>query len=199
MNARSFAQPLVTSEERRAYGDDLLSVVGRQAMEVMNPHLQQLREENERLSRQVYAQGARSIYDELDEHVPGWREINTSPQFLAWLNVPDVLSGAMRNALLRQAFAASDVGRVRAFFEGYLAEHPEARRGSTRSSRSQSSHSSASNASSQWTTSMVKAYFAKVRSGYFDTSDELRAEKARIEKNLEAAMRAGQIVRDSRD
>jgi len=34
---QSFAQPLVTMEERRAYGDDLLDVVARKAQETIGP------------------------------------------------------------------------------------------------------------------------------------------------------------------
>jgi hypothetical protein len=189
MNQRYY----VTPEERRAYGDDLLSVVERKAMEAVQPHLDQLQNANDRLARRVYAQGARTIYDELDEHVPGWREINTSPEFLAWLNNQDVFSGAMKNSLLRQAFGASDAARVRAFFAGYLAEHPEARRGSAapRSSRSSSNRSSDA---PQWTTKQIEAFYERVRQGAFIGKE---AEKDRIEQSLINATNAGRVVRNS--
>jgi hypothetical protein len=79
------------------------------------------------------------VYSILDQEIPNWKEINVSEGFLNGLNSVDVFSGAMKNVLLRQAFNSSDASRVLAFFNGYLAEHPEARKGASRSWRSSSS------------------------------------------------------------
>jgi hypothetical protein len=119
---RSFAQPLVTEEERKAYGDDLLSVIERKAMEVVQPQLQSLKHRSDELDKRVHSNEARDIYAVLDQEIPNWRDINTHPDFLTWLNLPDVYSNTVRAGMLRAAFGAGDAGRVLAFFRGFLAE-----------------------------------------------------------------------------
>lgn len=120
-------KPLVTDEERKAYGDDLLSVVERTALQTVQPRLNQLQQENERLKQRVARDEANTIYAVLDARLPGWREINTSPDFLTWLSLPDIYSGHVRAGMLRAAFASGDTGRVLAFFNGFLQENPSHR------------------------------------------------------------------------
>jgi hypothetical protein len=193
-------QRFVTDEERRAYGSDLLSVIERQAWETLSPELQNLKRDNADLRARVQASEARDIYSLLDAEIPNWRAINVSEGFLDWLREQDVLSGGMKSILLRQAFNSGDAPRTLAFFRGYLDAHPQARagRGASRTSGSRSFASDVPSGGTEWTTSLVKDFYNKVRTGYFETSDEKRAEKARIESNLEAAARAGKITRDSR-
>lgn len=119
------SRPLVTDEERKAYGDDLLSVVERQALQAVQPHISRLAEENQQLRNRVARDEARTIYDILGVELPGWRDINTSQEFLRWLALPDLYSGQVRSGLLKAAFGAGEAGRVLAFFRGFLAEHPE--------------------------------------------------------------------------
>jgi hypothetical protein len=120
-------KPLITDEERKAYGDDLLSVVERKALEAVSPHLQRLQQENQQLKNRVARDEARSIYDILASEIPNWQEVNTHPDFLSWLNLPDLYSGQVRAGMLRAAFGAGETARVLAFFRGFLAEHPELR------------------------------------------------------------------------
>lgn len=118
-------RPLVTDEERKAYGDDLLSVVERQALQAVQPHISRLAEENQQLRHRVARDEARTIYEILGVELPNWRAINTSQEFLRWLALPDLYSGQVRSGLLKAAFGAGEAGRVLAFFRGFLAEHPE--------------------------------------------------------------------------
>jgi hypothetical protein len=124
---RSFAQPLITEEERKAYGDDLLDVVSRKAMEAVNPQIQRLRNENQDLRRRVQSNEARDIYSVLDEEIPDWKDVNVHPDFLQWLNLPDIYSGTVRAGMLKAAFEAGDAPRVLAFFRGFLSESPQHR------------------------------------------------------------------------
>jgi len=48
--------------------------------------------------------------------------LNTNPDFLGWLGLPDPFSGAIRHEMLKAAYAQADAPRVLAFFNGFLAE-----------------------------------------------------------------------------
>ena len=119
--------PLITEDERRAYGDEALSVMERKAREVVGPVVNDLNRQNQQLRSELQRVKAHDIYSTLDQNMPNWREINTSQEFLDWLRVPDPCSGAAKSALLRAAFDSGDAGRVLAIFNGSLP--------STRSSR----------------------------------------------------------------
>ncbi len=53
---------------------------------------------------------------------PSWRDLNIDPQFLAWLELRDPLSGARRLDMLRNAYAEFDAQRVHNFFASFIAE-----------------------------------------------------------------------------
>ena len=124
-NPKQPSRPLVTDEERRAYGDDLLSVVERKALEAVQPHISELAQQNYDLQQRVQRDEARTIYDVLGVELPNWREINTSPDFLRWLALPDIYSGNVRSVMLKAAFNSGEAGRVLAFFRGFLADNPQ--------------------------------------------------------------------------
>ncbi len=54
--------------------------------------------------------------------IRGWREINDSEIFLAWLDKVDILSGVSRRILLADAFRKLDTTRVSAIFEKFIQE-----------------------------------------------------------------------------
>jgi hypothetical protein len=174
MNTQNY--PLVTEEERKAYGDDLLSVVERKALEALRPIAGRLQNENADLRRRLAAQDARSIYEVLDAEIPNWKEVNVHPDFLQWLSAPDVYSGAAKAALIRQAFAAADAQRVLAMFTGFLREHPEHRSGSGSQSRSSSVRSGSRSFASEApvTPKDIDTFYRRVREGYYNGRDEQR-------------------------
>jgi hypothetical protein len=165
---------LITEDERRAYGDDLLSIVERKAIQAFRPYAQRLQNENADLRRRVQSGEARDIYDLLDDEFGShWRTVNTHPDFLAWLQIPDVYSSAPKAGLLRAAFAAGDAPRVAVFFRNFLAEHPEHARGSRSSApRAQSSRSFASEA--PVTPKDIDTFYRRVREGYYNGRDDQR-------------------------
>lgn len=132
-NPRSWAQPqqpqqrqpLISDEERKYYGDDLLSVVERKAREVVQPAVRELAERNKQLQQELKQVKTNDVYSELDRQMPGWEAINDNQAWRDWLGLPDLYSGVIRQRLLDGAFAAGDAGRILAFFRGFLAEHPE--------------------------------------------------------------------------
>jgi len=134
-NPRSWAQPtaqqpqqsprLITDEERRAYGDEALSVMERKAREVVGPVVQNMERQNQALRSELQQVKSHDIYSLLDQSLENWRDINQDQQWKDWLTLPDLYSGVIRQQLLNQAFAAGDAGRVLAFFRGFQAEYPE--------------------------------------------------------------------------
>ena len=131
-NPRSWAQPeqpkkknnLITDDERRAYGDEALSVMERKALEVVQPVVEDLNQKNQRLAQELQRVKANDVFFTLDGELPNWRDINRTEEWLSWLRLPDLYSGLVRQQLLDQAFAAGDAGRILAFFRGFLAERP---------------------------------------------------------------------------
>jgi hypothetical protein len=185
---------LISDRERREYGDDLLDLVGRKALETFKPYSDRLQAENADLRRRLHVSEAKDIYTLLDEEFgQHWRTVNTHPDFLAWLQIPDPYSNAPKAGLLRTAFAAGDAPRVAVFFRNFLREHPEYARGSqTRRSGSRSFASNNSGGGGEWTTSMIEDLYRQVREGRFKGRED---ELARIEANLSAAVNAGRVRR----
>ena len=113
---------ILTAEDEKTYGVEFLDVAKRAAQEALSPEIEALKRDQQDVRAREQRLASQLVLNELDEKLPGWREINTSAPFLAWLRLPDVYSGGVRGNLLRQAFAAASASRVLAFFKGYLAE-----------------------------------------------------------------------------
>lgn len=122
-------QKLLTDDEIKDYGSDFLNVVGKRAKEEISPDVDALKQEIADLRRQLSGVGAHveqtereKLYGFLDKRIANWRDINTSPNFLSWLDLPDPYSGVIRRDMLKAAFERNDSPRVAAFFGGFLAE-----------------------------------------------------------------------------
>lgn len=125
----TYAERLLTPEEEQDYGPEFLNVVGKKAKEELLPIVKQYEDKIARLEAQLQnvggyvQQDARTrMMTQLEQSVPNLAELNTSPDFLAWLKLPDPYSGAIRHTLLKEAFDRNDTSRVLAFFRGFLAE-----------------------------------------------------------------------------
>lgn len=112
----------ISEDDVKNYGEELLSTVQRAALDAVEPALTTLQAENEQLRQRVTMQARQELYTILDERIPNWKQINTSPRFLAWLRSPDVYSGNVRGKMLHAAFQAASAPRVLAFFNGFIAE-----------------------------------------------------------------------------
>ena len=119
------AERLITPEEEADYGVDFLAVVGKKAQEIVQPYVKKIQELERQLSGvgEVVVQDVRSrMFSHLDDKVPSWREMNTNPAFLDWLDLPDLYSGVKRKELLAAAYERNDAPRVAAFFTGFLSQ-----------------------------------------------------------------------------
>ena len=171
------ARPLITEDERRAYGDEALSVMARQAQETVGPALHDLQRQSQILRSELQRVKSNDVYEMLDQSLPSWREVNQEQEWKDWLTFPDPLSGVPRQQLLNQAFAAGDAGRVLVFFHGYLAENAQpaahAQRASTDNSRP------------TITTKEIDAFYDRVRRGYYDGKEKQKmAEEAQIHRAI---------------
>lgn len=114
--------PLVTEQEVKTYGPELIDVIHRAAKEAVQPQLNKLDAQNRQTSQRVAAVAQQDVYADLQAQLPNWRDINNNPRFLQWLRLRDVYSGAVRQTMLNAAMKAADAPRVIAFFKGFLAE-----------------------------------------------------------------------------
>jgi hypothetical protein len=113
---------LITEQDRETYGDDLIDVARRVAMETVGPEIESLRAENQNLKKQVTSTGQRELRDALTHAVPDWSAINKSPQFLNWLALRNIYTGQVRREMLNAAYAAADAPRVIALFRDFVTE-----------------------------------------------------------------------------
>lgn len=120
----------ITDEERDSYGDDLLDVIGKRAMQVVLPEIRRIEtmlEEIRRgvvgVSHEVQLTAHEKFIQALDTQHKSWRTLNRDEGFLDWLEERDPFSGQLRKDLLAEAVASHSVDRAIAFFKGYEAEH----------------------------------------------------------------------------
>jgi hypothetical protein len=123
----------VTEKELTDYGSDLIDVMGRRAMEIQDatllPELYNLRNELNQVKSQIggvrqtveYDAQTR-MYNQLDKEIPNWKTINSHPDFVGWLQMPDPLSGQIRHGLLAEAFNSQQANRVMEFFKRFLSD-----------------------------------------------------------------------------
>lgn len=119
----------LTDKERTEYGEDFLRVVEKKAREISAAENAELKATVARLeqrmgnvSNAMVGDARQKMFDTLSSNVANWRELNTSPEFLAWLALPDPYSGATRRTLLTKAYNENSASRLEAFFRGFIAE-----------------------------------------------------------------------------
>lgn len=113
---------LLTPEDKQNYGSDLIEVVQRAALDVVQPRLSHVEQENQQLRQRLALEAQNRVFQTLDVDIPNWREINDSDRFKQWCRLPDLYSGVLRGRLMNDAFRAGNTARVIAFFRGFLSE-----------------------------------------------------------------------------
>lgn len=120
---------LLTEAEQTEFGPEFVDVVGRRAQEVFVPELSalDLRLKNiesrvEGVTAVTQQNAQERLYSTLSGAVPNWNEVNHSPEFKAWLAIPDPLSGRVRRDLLMEAFSRQEANRVVSFFSSFITE-----------------------------------------------------------------------------
>ena len=119
---RSVPQPLLTAEDERTFGPELIDVVKRAAQSIVAPVISEVEQRTQRLTQQVQQNTMATLYERLDNDLPDWRTINVSPRFKSWLALRDLYSGAVKRELLMDAFRRADAPRVLQFFKGFVSD-----------------------------------------------------------------------------
>jgi hypothetical protein len=123
------ASKLVTAEDETEYGRNMVEFVQRAARDAwsteragMQRTIDELQAQLGNTNRAVQQTAQQRMHAALDQAMPDWQAMNTSPQFLAWLNLPDVFSGRRRHDLLLDAYEKNDTQRVLNFFVTFKKE-----------------------------------------------------------------------------
>ena len=115
-------QPRITDDDVKNYGNDIIDLTRRAALDAVAPELDALRKQNANLLQRVAQTTQTTVYDTIERAIPNWRDINVSPSFKAWCALRDVYSGQLRGQMLNAAIRAADAPRAIAFFKGFLDE-----------------------------------------------------------------------------
>ena len=124
-------------QDREEYGNEMVDFVSRAAKEAHGRQISAMEQRIAELTAQVQAaqqaadnvrqrqvtSEASALDQYLNQHAPGWVDLNNDPQFLTWSNQIEPFSGATRLNLLRAAYSQGDGPRVAAIFNAFSQEH----------------------------------------------------------------------------
>ena len=119
---RPAPQKLLTPEDEKAYGPELIDMTRRAAREALQPELEDVKRQQAEIAQREQRLQNQMVLNQLDTSLPDWRTVNNSDAFKQWLSLRDVYSNRVRHEMLLEAFQAASVPRVLAFFNNYLAE-----------------------------------------------------------------------------
>lgn len=118
-----------TPEEIEEYGEEFLSLVGKKAAQIVAPvraefdrKLANISAKVETTQTTVARTAQQELVDTLRSQFPQFDDLNTDPQFLSWLGLPDPISGVIRQEHLNDAVAKLNTARCAAIIKGYLEE-----------------------------------------------------------------------------
>jgi len=119
----------ISDTDIEEYGPELVDFVERGARQAFGNEVEELKKTIQDLRQQLTGVHQRTasfveqtFADKLTEAVPNWEEVNTSQDFLDWLDLTDPLSGRTRMDMLREAHSQADLPRTVAFFKQFLQE-----------------------------------------------------------------------------
>lgn len=213
------AQPYITEKDRTDYGDSI-DVMRRVAREELAPVFAQLQQTISSLGQNVTNQvqqvqqrqtltQSEIFYQKLKQAVPNWEQINTSPEFQAWLSEVDPLTGIQRQIYLNDAHSRLDIDRVvQIFAKGSTGQQPVMQHAPnspqtvTNTAASQlelqvapgktrATNAPTSNQPKQWSRSAISKFYDDYRKGLYRGKE---AEYAQTEQDIVAASREGRIV-----
>lgn len=200
-----------TDEEAAAFGEELVNFSDGLASKAVAPvqaDVKQLREQLAAVRRQTFL-------SEIARLVPNWRQVNVDPAFLAWLREPltraELLDwpndnmprlGTVRDEALLAAQETGDPNIVALLFNGFLKvtkapgspgrtplpPPPETHLAQAPSQRGQPP---APRQGKTWKASEIQKFFQDVTRKVYDAKP---AERARIEKEIDAALREGRVI-----
>jgi len=118
-----------------------------------------------------------------------WKQINSDPAFLDWLNLIHEFSGERRMSLLRRAESAGNTTAVVAMFKSYILEGMHGRVDNTPLPYQNERRPAPSGSTRRWRRSEIRAFYDAARRGRCS-----EAERARIEADILAAPRENRVI-----
>lgn len=110
---------LITDEDRQEFGEDLIEVQRKVAREELADFVQQieaLKTQNAQLQERLEQTGTEvttaSFEQRLERAIPGFSELNSSPEWIEWLNEVDPMLRAPRMVAAQKAYTQGDVDGV---------------------------------------------------------------------------------------
>jgi hypothetical protein len=123
------AKKYVTDEDVQTFGSDFFDAVERKVKEIVEGSNAEIYSKVKNIEQrvggvqQVIKKDDRGrMIERLDRDVSDWKGLNEDPEFVAWLNETDPLTGGHRHAMLLAAWEVNDAPRVAAFFTTFLRE-----------------------------------------------------------------------------
>jgi hypothetical protein len=98
------------------YGEEIVDYIHRAAQAEAERRIAELKQSQQLVEQRVAQSEHDRFFAQMDTAVPGWRDIDTNPAWLGWLQEYDPLLGAPRQAALDQAANSHDVGRATYLF-----------------------------------------------------------------------------------
>lgn len=115
-------EPLVKQEEIDEYGEGLIDVarrIAREELATKQGEIDALKAQIQSLTTATTNTAKNDFFKSLNAIVPEWEQINADPNFLAWLDEVDELTGETKQSLLSKAEQARDASRVGKFFTSF--------------------------------------------------------------------------------
>jgi hypothetical protein len=210
----------IPAEDIEAYGAELPDAARRWARAEVAPEIAQLRQQVNELRGTTQMSLVERNRERVRQGLSGWRAdwetINKDQAFLDWLKGDDPMSGQNRSELLHNAYDNGDVNRTAAFFRAFI--HDSGKYAGTEHTAAQPSAQAAPHTPAgagpslqdlaapgrgrpaspgapadkrTWSGKEIETFYAESSRGKFRGRE---AEYARIEAEIEAAMREGRIV-----
>lgn len=126
----------LTEEQIEHYGKESLEAVvktakqaaeevsDRRVSEELNRQVAPLKSKLEETEQELKRNLENKFWENLNERVPNWVEVNASPEWRQWLGQRDPFSGLARQVLLESAQTSFDSERVVAMFSAFLQSAP---------------------------------------------------------------------------
>lgn len=211
---------LVTTEDTETYGDDLIDLIRRVAVETdagekakLQGQIAELREQMAAQATQVKevqgnVEGERrqQYFVDLAKACPTYETVDEDDAFKAWLLQTDDFSGIVRNDILQRAYLSYDVGQTAKIFNAFIAQatpepppvvdpppNPQAELASQVSpgqARASAPVTTPDDGKKVWTVAEMDTFFKDVARGDYRGR---RDEAARIEAEIDRALAEGRV------
>ena len=215
---------LITDKDVQEFGEDTIDMIRRATREEMQGTYQA---EISRLNQQVQAlsqlapqvqhlagatqnTGYSMFLRNLTDMVPDWQQHNENPDFLTWLEQPEIMSGKTRRELLGEAYQSHDAARTSQFFEMWKRERGIAEPAPPATGRPNAGGNPASELANQinpgkgrslnsadssqkpsYTADDIKQFYNDIAHGAYKGRDEERAQR---ERDIFLAQKEGRIT-----